>query len=827
MKNFLAGKEKGLYNKKKIVFISIIAAYLLAGSVLFARGSSLAESRQSDGKTITLSADMPIAQRILGNDYRIQQITFYIAEQNISDDVSLDIYLTQGDYDLNNTVILEKVVYNVNQLKNRKELCVSFPQTKLVYNKDYYIVFKYTDNLEGASIELLTNGDNGGIYSGEADYGLSLAYDVNYASHYNKLLFVWQITFIFGSIIIAFCIIKKIYFWNAAAVTCILSALWMYCFGILGLLKYGFVSLFIIAAGAFLFNIVYMIKKPLAALEGIWKTYIRGGWICWCIFIVLYLLTDSGKIIRFWDELSHWGLTVQDMYMFDSFPIHEKSNVLIMRYPALYPVFQYLFLCLYGKYSAGIMHFAKHFFEISLIASCLEGEKNKKLSILAVIVFCIGLPEVFFSEYMVGSLYNDITIGLAFGYVLVQLWKFMEHKTKFYLFTFVLGILTCILYKDTGLVYILVMVGGIICILLYQILEEKRVNKNWILLTGITVLTVLIGEFSWHGYYLKTQLEHVVVQPNTSTSFATATGISEKNRVIEYLTGNGEPYQYYIIPEHIKKLLFQNDFSNQIFDLSFVIWGLIICALLWYLVCKNRELRYRQWMIFVVSMFLGIIVAFQLLYTFTFSQKEALIFASEDRYLGAFLIGIILLLVCILQKVTDGNTKWNYNNVMLCVCIIVAFLTNFCVYYRNQSSSDNLWIESVSEDAQRYSKALQLRHIVQEKEKVYFISKGDSGYYFIFYRYYLMPAKLNPEGKGYYPVTGEPADFQFSISAQEWREILKEYDYLFIDRCDEKFTESYGVLFEDIEDIEDGGLYRISPENDKILRRYTTLVAEN
>ena len=681
-------------------------------------------------------------------------------------------------------------------------------------------------------IALPTSSDYLGLYSEENDYGISLACTIQYFTHHNKVFFLWEVLFVFGSLIIAFCVLRKAHFWEAAGTVCIFSVLWMYCFGLLGILKWGFYTLLLWALAAFVFLIFYIFRHRVEEVEIIWKEQVQSGWLCWIALIFLYFVVDFGKIIQCWDEMTHWAVAAQDMYMFDAFSVHENSSVVLMRYPPVYTIFQYLFMQLYGKSSAGMMHFAKHFFESALLLSCLEGERERKLPLVVMVIFCIGLPEVFFSEYIVDSLYNDITIGILFGYSLVQLKKMIDNFSAYHVLTFLLSVIACILSKDTGLVFILVMTGGIVCVVLYQLLIEKQgLDKNWTKGAIVTAIAVVLGELSWHGY-LKNKLSQITVQTNVQTDIVGASGV-KKNRFIEYLIGNGEAYQYEIIPRHIKKLLFGNDFSNRYFDLSFGIWIILICVFLWFIVKKRKEeAKYSKWLVFIISASLGVCLAFQLLYTFTFSKGDALVFASEKRYLGGFLTGVTLLCFCIMKSMEDDRRTYFYKKLMIGGCLAILLFTDFCLYYRVQSGDESEWNRDVSEDT--YNKAIQLRRLIQEKETVYCISKGDTGNRYLCYRYYLIPAKTNPRegnigssGVSYYPVLNNPNEYEYQITPEEWSEVLREYDYLFIDRCDKDFTESYGSLFEDVEDIEDGGLYRVSPGKDKILRRYTTVVAEN
>lgn len=811
----------------KVFFIIIM--YLLIGLFAALYGESTNELRPLNNESISLLRDIPIAQRIQGNDSCIETMVFYISESSASEDGILHVYLMEGGYDFQKDIIKEEIVCPGSEINGKKELTVAFPKrTKLVFDRDYYIVFLYTDPMENGEILLEANSDFSGVYSGEADYGISFAYYIRYFTHHNDLLFIWKLTFILGSVIVAVCILKKISFLEAIGIVCIAIVLWMYMFGIAGRLKWGYYSLICVALASFLFIIRFLLKNTEDEIKRICKKYLVSGCITTIILSLLYYMIDQGRVIEYWDEMSHWATAAKNMYLFDSFPMHEKSTVMLLRYPPIYTVLQYFFMQVCGKYSVDIMHFAKHFFQVSLILGCFAGEKekNQTATVIVSIILCLGIPELFFSEWIAGSLYNDIIIGVSFGYVLVNFKRVLDEPSTYRLLIFMAGIITCILSKDTGLIFILVMIGGIFYTLCYQYWKKRIWNKNLLKYGIITMCAIAIGEGTWHAYLklnaykVMTKVgDEIVVQAGRQIDTIAASGI-KKNRIIEFLMGRGEAYQYEIIPKHIKKLFFGTDFPNNIVTLSFFGWIIIFTILIYLLIKYTKSQKDNEiWMMFVPVTGMGIAVVYHILYTFTFPRDIALSFGSEDRYLAAFLIAIAMLLLYMGRSMFQCLPKDISVKAMTCTAIIILLLTDFCADYRFWSTKGHEWNRDITEEM--YDKAVALRKAVREDETVFCISKQDERLYYFCYLYHLTPVKIN--SGPFYPVMQNPKYYEVQATPDEWKNVLKDYDYLYIDHCDMEFMESYGSLFEDITEIEDGGIYRVDTSSEFLLSKYQTV----
>ena len=80
--------------KKWMVGVTI--AFLLIGLFLGCRITIKQEVKKGSGEYLVLSEGQVAAQRLLGNDYCIEEAVFYVSEIEGSEDAQLEIYLTNG-----------------------------------------------------------------------------------------------------------------------------------------------------------------------------------------------------------------------------------------------------------------------------------------------------------------------------------------------------------------------------------------------------------------------------------------------------------------------------------------------------------------------------------------------------------------------------------------------------------------------------------------------------------------------------------------------------------------------------------------------------------
>ena len=105
-----------------------------------------------------------------------------------------------------------------------------------------------------------------------------------------------------------------------------------------------------------------------------------------------------------------------------------------------------------------------------------------------------------------------------------------------------------------------------------------------------------------------------------------------------------------------------------------------------------------------------------------------------------------------------------------------------------------------------------------EEKHVWIICQETTGYEYWPIRYGIRPsnAELNV-GWSLSATSNElyaGDQWTVKITAEEWREKLKDYDYVMIYKTNATFREDYGSLFQNPEDIEDNTIFAVNHETD-------------
>lgn len=804
---------QAVYSRHKKYICIGAAIFMMIGVLLHVCGTCFTERcSATEGAFVVLSCQEPLAQKIIGNDYYVEKVTFYVAQCNMEDQDSIDAYLMQGGYDPSRDIVIEHVVLNADKVKQSSVLEISFKKKKLIYNRDYYILLNYNGMEENdASLNLVSNTEQYGLYGNNLQPRVSLAYDADYFSLYNHLLLLWNLVFIFVNLSVTICLIKNINFQGAVGLVCIGIMLLTYVCAFLDILKWSYSVILLISIISYIAFLRQILVMPGEILKNKWKEKIMPGFLCFGILAGIYLIIDKVKIIYVVDDLTHWGRTVLNMYLFDMLPLHGQSTVMAVRYPPVYSLFQYLFLQMYGRISSGVVYFALHFLEISLFLGCFEMRKKRPLIMCMAFLF-IGMPDLVFEWDLLDSIYADVLVGFFLGYVFVRLQKFYDNKSISNLVIYLLSAAMLVLVKENGLIFLLAFLMGLFCLAIYSFLKKEKDYTNIIVVISTAAISV-ITQLSWQlcrNIYTAKYSSGKKINSIVASTHLNAEGI------LNYLTGNGEAYQYKIIPAHIVKLLFGGGFTNSICDMSFVMWWVSICVLflgLYYLTKKKNNI-YLIWTILTGSTGVFTMGAFHLLYTFTFNQREAMRFASEERYLGSLLLAMLIILIYHIYRLIDNMDNNTWKNVNVCICIAVFVVTNFFAGFRqNVINYYATWtaynVREHYEPLQR--RAHEVRKIVQEKDAVCVISQGDDGTLTSFFQCYLTPVQV----RGISYRRGGNAT---TTTSQELKEMLVEYDYLFVNNCNGEFYEDYGELIETDDKAENGVLFKINSGSDEILQ---------
>ena len=521
-----------------------------------------------------------------------------------------------------------------------------------------------------------------------------------------------------------------------------------------------------------------------------------------------------------WDEFTHWGLCVKNMFIFDALANHPDATSIFKNYPPASALFQYLWGKLSGNFIEGNLYRAINLFYFVLIIPIFQNQKFKKpAGIVFRIILAIILPVALFNDFYT-SLLVDGLLGVLFAYALIN--HFTCPLESFSLLNTGLCLFVLTLTKEAGAALAAIAVIIIIIDLLFPNRDWlknffKSGLKLWkIMILLSPLLLVIISKYSWSFYLALT---------NTSTGW-TAEGVN----IFSLFSGNLLDYQKETVSNFITALTTIN-LTDYTIKLTFIGWMIILIALSLFILtffCKRAEMK--RFRCAFAGLFLGNVtycIGILFVYIKEFSEYEAVRLASYQRYIGTYILGsLVFLLIILFNKEAEKrehstpeyeSTKKEKYYVLIPLLLLLSItplttINSITVLAKNS-------IKTSSDVRSDYNNISRLNQVLDpEKDRIYFISIADIGYDYYIAMYSLTPVHINDSiawsiGQPYY----EGDIWTANISAEEWSSLLIEnYTYVYIFKTNEVFNQNYMQLFEN-GIIHADTLYSIKKANNTVM----------
>ncbi|MGN0168567.1 MAG: hypothetical protein ACI4AB_11020 [Acetatifactor sp.] len=246
--------------------------------------------------------------------------------------------------------------------------------------------------------------------------------------------------------------------------------------------------------------------------------------------------------------------------------------------------------------------------------------------------------------------------------------------------------------------------------------------------------------------------------------------------------------------------------------LTAMLFLVLLALLIWKY--KKRETGYRakgiRLFVIVCVQFAVYVLGLVIMYMFKFSEDEALVLASIDRYMGIVFLSVwvilVLLALAYLQRFTDQ--KYLTGLLFLGLMIFVTLMQYVKTYLNRESVQDSVSVRG------RYEQMCSLiEEAVPEQANVFIISQEDNGFDRLVLRYSIRPRRATSGfwsiGEAFY----EDDVYTYGIDAERWMEYLvADFDYVALYRINEYFIENYGELFEEGTQIQDNMVYLVNKE---------------
>ena len=590
--------------------------------------------------------------------------------------------------------------------------------------------------------------------------------------------------------------------------------LFMYVLGIIGLLK---VSVYLIlgATAALLILSFIKILKSKQFLKSL-APFFTPAALAFFLFFLFLLYAHYERLLHEYDEFTHWGDVVKAMAWIDDFSTSPLSHSYFQNYVPGMAIFQYLFEKLAMIFPGGIfvdwrLYFAYHLLTVIFLLPFFTVRKWRWFLQAFLLILFTALTPVFFDPESLSSIYVDGFLGLlaGAGFATLFLKKSSGWKTAHILVICAL----LVLVKDVGLLFAVTLGLAFLISEMPQIRENR---KKFLILAGLTVAAVALPKILWE---ISIRVNHI-----TFMKFRRPIKLDVLFRVI---TGQQAGYEAEVGAASINRLLTGVVGFHGPIEIKMiypVLAAILIAVLMLFLFLwkkqdpeAHRQHRAAVWGALVT--FVLYCLGMPLLYMFKLNSDTLV---SFDRYMGIMLTCLIVLIFLLAAAWMQERPKWMIAGVGACVLIGAMTLNPVIMgkYLNRESIGDQYYVLGRFDTFVR-----EMNEIAGGEEKhVWLIAQESDGSEFWPLRYGIRPANgeinvgfsISDHTKSLYP--GDI--WTLIIPAEEWREKLKDYDYVMIWQADDTFREDYAALFENPADIADRTIFAVN-HNTNLLERIT------
>lgn len=602
----------------------------------------------------------------------------------------------------------------------------------------------------------------------------------------------------------------------------------LYIFGLLNLLKYGRYVVLLI------YNLlgIYVLAKKIKDKE--LKEYINNFFTVGTnIFIILYIvfaITTFNKMFTIWDEYTYWSIASKNMYYSNSFLMSNSSTVAIGLYPPNPTVLQYFFCKVIGMYSQGIELFTLNILGFAFLIDIFHNFKVKNfITIITTLFAIICIPNIFCDQYFYITIYADAILGIIIGYMLYKM--YFSKCDTFKMFSMIIIAINISLIKSTGIIVLLILC---LCMLIYYIVvsiyEQKikikniirnSVYKKEIYLLIIMLLVGILTYSSWnvytsHNSELRDEIYKIEDEENLSKSYD-GDPITYLFKAIYYtcFKGYGKTDN---MNEDIKSLgSFSYDFldkdyySSKPFNMSVSTWiviTIISSIVIYNLLCdENEKKKFLISTICVHFSELLYIIFLQVAYMLVFANREGIVHNSLQRYLGTYLLAVVIYLVfAFINYINNDKIKFTNSKFVIVACLIFVF-TPMSQIFNATITSGAYNISKKELLSNEINRANYVISKVREEEKIYVINQTVSkDSYGLRFRYFVTPIKTS----NVYSFSDTDEFDNKYLKLKE--ELFYKYDYVYMVQTDEYFNNFYKKIFKN-DTITEWTLYKINKAN--------------
>lgn len=543
----------------------------------------------------------------------------------------------------------------------------------------------------------------------------------------------------------------------------------------------------ILFALSFLFTLgIKVIKK--SSLEEVKELFLCNGLY---IFILLYIglfIFDFKREFSMWDEFSHWGVMVKEMFRLDQFYSINLSTLMVHKdYPPILQLYELFYLKIAGGYNEIYLIRALHLFEFSLLIPFISKDEDKsKLRILKAIMFIVItylLILLFDCHGVINTIYTDYFMVLLTAYLLGIIITEKNITSNFNLFIMFVGLSFLLLTKQMGLpLYLMIIYFFVSSIIFNRINTKHPVRK--IILVLLTLIMPLTFYTGWNNYVDNLGVVRQFDLKNI-----------DYNKLEDYQIETYENFMSATTKESIISSPLK--VSYLVFTVSIFIFLCLLCYWFRNIYSPGKIINLNVTLTFGA---IGYALVMLFLYVFAFGKVEGPTLSSFNRYMPTFilisLITIFILINCIIDKF-DTKKYFIVFGIVLVFLLIIQNKENYLKLIPALRTSEKTLYEKCSHDL--------LTNEVFGK-KIFIVAQDSEGDFQFRIKYYVGNIETNlnnydwENNKKYYETI---------------KEYVSNYDYLYLAQINDEFENTFGQYFDKVKLY---GLYEINNEKFELIK---------
>lgn len=520
-------------------------------------------------------------------------------------------------------------------------------------------------------------------------------------------------------------------------------------------------------------------KKGKNEIKQILERILTPGLLVYVLLFVGSIIINKNRIFEDYDEFSHWGVIIKNMFNYNTFGTNEESIVRFNEYPPFTAIFQYLFLGIQKIYREDTIIIAQNILYFSIIipiTKTIKWDKSMK-KLLAIIPILIFLPMIFYENFFLDILVDGL-LGTMFAYTMFC--AFEKEENIIFKYTKILaGLIMLCLTKTTGITLAIV---AILIIFIKKLLEIKNKNEKLIKEMIAIIIIVVITTMLTSIWYSKTKNEEKrwdfkqIVQ-------------TEENRSSE---------QMQITKSFKNALIYRKNITSK--ELTTWTCILLLISLQIYTISKVKDKDYNYYSKATLITIPIYLIGLWITYITIFDITEAVQVTCFDRYTSTILLANAIFSILALADVEE----WNSKKIFITISILLSLIPLTTIETKYIDGKNYVTMSNINRDI--FTKINKYKDKLQTEDKILYIvgSKGKGELLTKMNEYVIMPIRIEETIKG---------DFD---TLEQLEKMAKDYTHIFIYRMDKEDKENVKAIFEN-KTVKNDTLYKVEYENEKII----------